>query len=39
MKEILVTGGAGNVAGSLAKKLVQNPDCFVVVVIDKAKPN
>lgn len=32
MKKILVTGGAGNVAGSLVKRLVQNPDYFVVVV-------
>jgi UDP-glucuronate decarboxylase len=32
MKKILVTGGAGNVAGSLVKRLVQNPNYFVVVV-------
>jgi UDP-glucuronate decarboxylase len=32
MRKILVTGGAGNVAGSLVKRLVQNPNNFVVVV-------
>jgi UDP-glucuronate decarboxylase len=32
MRNILVTGGAGNVGGALAKKLVQNPDNFVVIV-------
>ncbi len=32
MNRILVTGGAGNVGGSLAKKLVTNPDNFVVVL-------
>jgi nucleoside-diphosphate-sugar epimerase len=31
-KKILVTGGAGNVAGSLVGRLVQNPDYFVVIV-------
>jgi UDP-glucose 4-epimerase len=34
MNTILVTGGAGNVGGSLAKKLVTNPDNFVVVMDD-----
>lgn len=34
MRKILVTGGAGNVGGSLAKKLVANPDNFVVIVDD-----
>jgi len=34
MKKILVTGGAGNIAGSLANKLVQNKDNFVVIVDD-----
>ncbi|MCB0852385.1 MAG: NAD-dependent epimerase/dehydratase family protein [Bacteroidetes bacterium] len=29
---ILVTGGAGNVGGSLVRELVKNPDNFVVVV-------
>ncbi|MCX6319800.1 MAG: NAD-dependent epimerase/dehydratase family protein [Bacteroidetes bacterium] len=32
MRNILVTGGAGNVGGALAKKLVQDPDNFVVIV-------
>lgn len=32
MQKILVTGGAGNVAGSLVKKLVQNPNYYVVIV-------
>lgn len=32
MNRILVTGGAGNVGGSLAKKLAGNPDNFVVVL-------
>ncbi|GAB2829553.1 Rossmann-fold NAD(P)-binding domain-containing protein [Ferruginibacter profundus] len=32
MRKILVTGGAGNVAGALVKKLVQNSDNHVVVV-------
>ena len=34
MSTILVTGGAGNVGGSLAKSLVANRDNFVVVVDD-----
>lgn len=29
--KILVTGGAGNVGGALARKLVDNPDYFVVI--------
>lgn len=32
MTKILITGGAGNVGGALARKLVQNPDYYVVVV-------
>jgi UDP-glucose 4-epimerase len=31
MANILVTGGAGNIGGSLVNRLVQNPDHFVVV--------
>jgi len=31
MSKILVTGGAGNIGGSLVNRLVQNPDNFVVV--------
>ncbi len=31
-RKILVTGGAGNVGGSLAKRLVSNKDNYVVVV-------
>jgi len=31
-RKILITGGAGNVGGALAKKLVQNPSNFVIVV-------
>jgi UDP-glucose 4-epimerase len=34
MKKILVTGGAGNVGGALTKKLVTDPDNFVVTVDD-----
>lgn len=34
MRKILVTGGAGNVAGSLAKKLVEDPENFIVIVDD-----
>ncbi len=30
--KILITGGAGNVGGSLARKLVENKDYFVVIV-------
>lgn len=32
MRKILITGGAGNVAGSLATRFVQDPDNFVVIV-------
>jgi UDP-glucuronate decarboxylase len=32
MNQILVTGGAGNVGGALARKLVENPSYFVVIV-------
>ena len=32
MIKILVTGGAGNVGGALARKLVENPSYFVVIV-------
>jgi UDP-glucose 4-epimerase len=32
MTKILITGGAGNVGGALARKLVENPNYFVVVV-------
>jgi len=32
MTKILITGGAGNVGGALARKLVENSDYFVVVV-------
>ena len=32
MKKILITGGAGNVAGSLASRLVQDKDNYVVIV-------
>lgn len=32
MIKILVTGGAGNIGGALVKKLIQNPDNYVVVV-------
>lgn len=31
-RTILVTGGAGNVGGSLARRLAQNPDNYVVIV-------
>lgn len=31
-RNILVTGGAGNVGGSLCSKLVESPDNFVIVV-------
>ena len=34
MRKILITGGAGNVGSSLAKKLVTNPDNFVVIADD-----
>jgi len=32
MRRILITGGAGNVGGSLARRLVNNPDNFVLIV-------
>ena len=32
MTKILITGGAGNVGGSLARKLVENPNYFVIIV-------
>ncbi|MBC99974.1 MAG: epimerase [Crocinitomicaceae bacterium] len=32
MTKILITGGAGNIGGSLARKLVENSNYFVVVV-------
>ena len=32
MRRILITGGAGNVGGSLARSLVNNPDNFVLIV-------
>ena len=31
MTKILITGGAGNVGGALARKLVENPSYFVVI--------
>ena len=31
MIKILITGGAGNVGGALARKLVDNPNYFVVI--------
>lgn len=31
MANILITGGAGNIGGSLVNRLVKNPDHFVVV--------
>ena len=34
MTRILITGGAGNVGGALARKLVENPNYFVVIVDD-----
>ena len=34
MIKILVTGGAGNVGGALARKMVQNPAYYVVIVDD-----
>ena len=34
MTKILITGGAGNVGGALARKLVENPDYFVVIADD-----
>jgi UDP-glucuronate decarboxylase len=32
MKKILITGGAGNIAGSLASRLVESKNYFVVIV-------
>ena len=32
MTKILITGGAGNVGGALARKLVENPNYFIVIV-------
>lgn len=32
MINILITGGAGNIGGSLARKLIKNPNYFVVIV-------
>ena len=32
MRKILITGGAGNIGGSLARKLVENIDNYVVIV-------
>ena len=32
MTKILVTGGAGNVGGALSRKLVENPNYFVIIV-------
>lgn len=34
MIKILITGGAGNVGGALARKLVENKDYFVVIADD-----
>ena len=34
MIKILITGGAGNVGGALARKMVQNPAYYVVIVDD-----
>lgn len=38
-RKILVTGGAGNIGGALVKKLLQNPNNFVVVVDDLSTGN
>ena len=32
MRRILITGGAGNVGGSLARRLVENPNNFVIII-------
>jgi len=32
MTKILITGGAGNVGGALARKLVKNPNYFIIIV-------
>ena len=32
MRNILITGGSGNVGGSLARRLASNPDNYVVIV-------
>jgi len=32
MTKILITGGAGNVGGALARKLVENPNYFIIIV-------
>ena len=32
MIKILITGGAGNVGGALARKLVENQNYFIVIV-------
>ena len=34
MIKILVTGGAGNVGGALARKLVENQNYYVVIADD-----
>ena len=39
MIKILITGGAGNVGGALARKMVQNPAYFVVIVDDLSTGN
>ena len=39
MIKILITGGAGNVGGALARKLVQNPAYYVVIVDDLSTGN
>lgn len=39
MIKILITGGAGNVGGALARKLVQNPAYHVVIVDDLSTGN
>ena len=32
MRRILITGGAGNIGGSLARRLVENPNNFVTII-------